>query len=159
MTRSVTSARVSVTTARNASVRRHWKERGRSRRRRSAIPCGGSGVRSALGEGVTDTSHRQHEHRRGRVVLDLVAQMAHVDVDGLLVLVEGLVVAQELEQLAARVHPTGTRRQVAQDLELGWSEADPPVATLDATPLEVDEEVAMPDDPAAHRVGQVAVRP
>ena len=64
--------------------------------RRRAGPGG-----SALGEGVADTSDRQDERRRRRVVLDLLAQVADVDVDGLLVLVERLVVAQQLEQLAA----------------------------------------------------------
>ena len=68
-----------------------------TRQARRAAPAG----RSALGEGVADTSHRQDERRRRRVVLDLVAQMADVDVDGLLVLVERLVVAQQLEQLAS----------------------------------------------------------
>ena len=54
-----------------------------------------------------------------RVVLDLVAQVADVDVDRLLVLVERLVVAQQLEQLAAREDATGPGGEVAQDLELG----------------------------------------
>ena len=68
-------------------------------------------ARSALGEGVADTSDRQHEHRRRRIVLDLVAQMAHVDVDRLLVLVERLVVAQQLEQLARGCRPGRAARR------------------------------------------------
>ena len=48
---------------------------------------------------------------------------------------------------------------MAQDLEFGGRQADPPVATLDAPPLEVDEQVAMADDPPADGVGQFAVRP
>ena len=46
---------------------------------------------------------------------------------------------------------------MAQDLELGRGQADPAGAALDAPPLEVDEQVAVADDPAADRVGQVAV--
>ena len=70
------------------------------------VGCRRSGPRtsatSALGELVAGAPDRQHELRHRRVVLDLVAQVAHVDVDRLLVLVERLVVAQQLEQLAPR---------------------------------------------------------
>ena len=38
---------------------------------------------------------------------------------------------------------------MAQDLELGRREADPAVAALYPSPLEVDDEVRVPDDPAA----------
>ena len=107
--------------------------------------------RSALGERVADTADRQHERRRRRIVLDLLAQVAHVDVDGLLVLVERLVVAQQLEQLAAGVDAARPRGQVAQDLELGRGEADAAGAALDASPLQVDDQVLVPDDPAAGR--------
>ena len=47
---------------------------------------------------------------------------------------------------------------MAEDLELGRGQADPPVAALDASPFEVDEQVAVADDPPADRVGQVAIR-
>jgi hypothetical protein len=133
-----------------------------------SIPAGsriGFGEASAavprfpFGEGVADAADRHDERRNGRVVLDLVAEMADVDVDRLLVLVEGLVVAQELEELAPGVDPTGARGEVAQDLELGRGQADPPIATLDAAPLEVDDEVAVADDPPARGVTEVAVRP
>src|SRR5687767_11032182 len=117
MTRTVTSRRVRATTARKAPVSRPWNVRGASRRRRRGRPTRRSGLSSAFGESVADTSDRQDEGRCGRVVLDLVAQMADVDIDGLLVLVERLVVAQQLEQFGARVDPTGPARQVAQDLE------------------------------------------
>lgn len=56
-----------------------------------------AGLALALGEGVADATDRHYEGRHGRIVLDLVAEMADVDVDRLLVLVEGLVVAEELE--------------------------------------------------------------
>ena len=75
-----------------------------------------------------------------------------MDVDGLLVLVERLVVAQQLEELAAGVDAARPRRQVAQDLELGRGEADAPGAALDPPPLQVDDQVLVPDDPATGRV-------
>ena len=50
--------------------------------------------------------------------------MADVDVDRLLVLVQSLVVAHELQQLPPREDATRFRRQVAQDLELGGGQAD-----------------------------------
>src|SRR4249919_284682 len=102
---------VSATTSRKASVSRAWKVRGKSRRRPFGRLVRASG-RSALGEGVADTSHRQDEGRRCGVVLDLVAQVAHVHVDGLLVLVERLVVAQQLEQLRAGIDPSRARGEV-----------------------------------------------
>src|SRR4051794_7134062 len=154
-----------------ATVSRPWNVLGRSpriaggsrKRRREAAAGRDAAVDaplgSALGEGVPDTSHRQDERRIGRVVLDLVAQMAHVDIDGLLVLVERLVVAQELEQLTSGVDAARPRSEVTEDLELGRRQAHPSLAALDAPPLEVDEEVAMTDDPAAHGIRQVAIRP
>src|SRR6476661_3446025 len=149
---------VSATTSRKASVSRAWHVRGKSRRRpfgRWTRPSG----RSALGEGVADTSHRQDEDGRRRVVLDLVAQVADVHVDGLLVLVERLVVAQQLEQLATGVDTAGSGREMAQDLELGRREADAPGPTLHAATLQVDDEILVADDPAAGGVREVAVRP
>src|SRR6185295_9680394 len=140
---------VSATTPTAATVRRAWNVRGVSGRR----------SRSALSEGVPDSPDRQHERRRRRVVLDLLAQVADVDVDRLLVLVEGLVVAQELEQLGPGVDASGPARQVAQDLELRRSERHASLAPLDPSPFEVDEQVAMADHPAAGRIRQVPVRP
>src|SRR5215471_4232151 len=117
MTRIVARPSDRMTTVRNATVSRPWKVRGKSRRSRWAGRRRPSS--SALGEGVTDTTHRQDEGRRRRIVLDLVAQMGDVHVDRLLVLVEGLVVAQQLEQLGSGVDATRPRREMAQDLELG----------------------------------------
>jgi len=72
---------------------------------------------SALGEGVADTPDRLDEDGVGWVVLDLVAEVAHVDVDRLLVLVERLVVAEELQELAPGVDASGPAGEVAEDLE------------------------------------------
>src|SRR4029079_8152788 len=157
-TRTVTMSSVSASTATSATVRRPWKVRGMSRRRRFGSRIRRLPVASALGEGVADTPHRQDEHRHGRSVLYLVAQMADVDVDGLIVLVEGFVVAQQLEQLAAGVDTARPGRQVAQDLELGRGQADAVGAALHASPLEVDDQVLVADHPAPAGVGEVAVR-
>src|SRR5689334_609572 len=144
MTRIVASPSVSVTTARNASVRRPWNVLGNSRCSRWMGPR--RPASSALGEGVADTTHRQDEGRRRRIVLDLVAKVGDVDVDRLLVLVERLVIAQQLEQLGSRVDAARSGCQVTQDLELRRGEADSPRTALDAAPLEVDEQVAVADD-------------
>src|SRR5439155_1685288 len=69
---------------------------------------------SALGEGVADSPHGQDEGWRGGIVLDLLAQVADVDVDRLLVLVERLVVAR-CQHEHRRLRPSGA--QPAQDLE------------------------------------------
>src|SRR4029078_8388694 len=113
--------------------------------RGSLLPRGAS----ALGEGVTDTAHPQEERGRGRVVLDLVPEVAHVDVDRLLVLVERLVVAEQLEQLRTGVDATGPRREVAEDLDFRGRQADSPVAAMATPSLHVDHEVAVTDHPAA----------
>ena len=107
------------------------------------------GQPSTLGKRVPDATDRLDEGRMGRVVLELVAQVADVDVDRLLVLVERLVVAQQVEQLGAGVDAARLAGEVAEDLELGRGEADPPVAALDAPPVEVDEQVLVADDAAA----------
>ncbi len=46
---------------------------------------------------------------------------------------------------------------MAQDLELRGGQADALVATLDASAVEVDDQVAMADEPPAHGIGEVAV--
>src|SRR5205814_9303452 len=93
----------------------------------------------------------------GRVVLDLLPQVTDVDVDRLLVLVEGVIVTKELEELGPGVDPAGPGRQMAEDLELGRGEADPAGTALDATALEVDEQVVVADDATARGIAEVAV--
>src|SRR5690242_12051495 len=126
----MTSASATATTSENARTRRSRKLR--------RMPL-------ALGEGVPGTPHRQDEARIGRIVLELLAQMADVDVDGLLVLVERLVIAHQLEQFAPREDPPRPCGEVSQDLELRGREADSLVAARDAPPFEIDHQVAMAD--------------
>src|SRR5450759_4469036 len=160
-----TARRMPATSATTVIVIRARKERGMSWCRRARGPGRCTSSRpatsgaSALDEGVADSPHGQHEDRRGRVVLDLLAQVADVDVDRLLVLVEGLVVAQELQQLAPGIDTPGTSGEVAEDLELGGCQVHLPAGALDAPPLQVDNEVVMAQDAPAAGIGEVPVSP
>src|SRR5688572_30075175 len=108
MTSPLTMTRVRATTPTKPRVRRAWKLCGANRRRPRPMRSRTDErrtPRSAFGEGVTDTPDREDERGDRRIVLDLVAQVADVDVDRLLVLVEGLVIAQQLKELGAREDP------------------------------------------------------
>src|SRR3954451_18162063 len=144
-TTGATRTSVSATIPVKAKASRVWNDWGTDGRRRSSprpAPAAGwlPSAMSVLGELVARAAHGQHELRQRRVVLDLVAQVAHVDVDRLLVLVERLVVPQELEQLAPAEDASGPAGEMPQDLELRRGEPDSPVAALDAPSLEVDDE-------------------
>src|SRR5665811_1383451 len=160
-----TARRTPATSATTVIVIRARKERGMSWSRRARSPGWCTSPRpatsgaSALDEGVADSPHGQHEDRRGRVVLDLLAQVADVDVDRLLVLVERLVVAQELQQLAPGIDTPGTSGEMAEDLELGRRQVDLSAGALDAPPLQVDHEVVMAQDSPAAGIGEVPVGP
>src|SRR5689334_2458854 len=145
-----TSPSVTATTATKARVSRPWNVCGA---RPSASECARP---SALGECVPDTADGLDEGWMRRVVLELVAKVAHVDVDGLLVLVQRLVVAEQVQELAAGVDAAGLAREVPKDLELRRGQADAAIASLHAPSIQVDEQVAMPDDPAPGRIGEVA---
>src|SRR5688572_2858116 len=114
-----TRASVRAMTVTKATLRRAWNVRGFNRRRRRSQVNRRCTASSAFREGVTDTPHGQDECGRRRVVLDLLPEMADMDVDRLLVLVERLVVAQQFEQFATRVDPPRARGEVTEDLELG----------------------------------------
>src|SRR5579862_2913283 len=131
MTPTKTSSKVSATTPEKAIVSRAANVRGRSGRSQLRILRRAPIGRSALGEGVARTSDGEDEDRQRRIVLDLLAQVADVDVDRLLVLVEGLVVTEQLEELAPRVDPARPAGQVAEDLELRCGQGDPALAALD----------------------------
>jgi hypothetical protein len=123
-TTSEMSPTVSAVTLTKARVRRAWNVRGSSRRAGRRIEPPERERRSALGEGIADPSVGQHELGLGRIVLDLVPQVADMDVDGFLVLVERLVVPEELEQLAPREDPPRPAGEMAQDLELRRGQRD-----------------------------------
>src|SRR4051794_15963033 len=110
MTTGAAGVSVSATTPLNANVRRGWNDcgtEGRSCRLSRAsgsqpesnrCPSGGvpwagaagsvprTSATSVLGELVAGAPDGEHELRERGVVLDLLAQVAHVDVDRLLVL-------------------------------------------------------------------------
>src|SRR5687768_3551484 len=114
---------------------------------------------SVLGEGIPDAPNRPDVAGMGRIGLDLVADVADVDVDRALVLLERVVVvAHELEQLRPRVHASGPRGEVAQQVELGCGQADALAIARDSPAFEVDHEVAAPQGAAGLRVGKLAVR-
>src|SRR5664280_939487 len=157
-----TTRRTAATSATTMSVSRARNDRGTMRPRRRTPRRGASAWpltpgASALDERVPDSPHGQDEDRRRRVVLDLLAKVADVDVDRLLVLVERLVVPQELQQLAPRVDAPGAGGEMPQDLELGRREVDLAACALDAPALQVDEEVVVAQDAPAPGIGEVAV--
>src|SRR3970040_1418865 len=117
-----------ATTAAKASVSRARKVRGRIRRRNRRSVRIGVGRPSALGERVADAADGEDEGRVCRVVFELLPEVADVDVDRLLVLVERLVVADQLEQLGAGVNASRARGDVAQDVELRGGRGEGPVA-------------------------------
>src|SRR5687768_17272123 len=61
---------------------------------------------SVFGEGIADAPDGPDVARLRGIGLDLIADVADVDVDRSLVLLEGVVVVpHQLQQLSARVHP------------------------------------------------------
>src|SRR5450756_532968 len=111
---------------------------------------------SALREGVPRAADRQDEPRVGWIVLQLLAQVADVDVDSLLVLIQGLVVADELEQLAPRVDAPRATRQMAQYLELGRRQRDAAVAALTSPPLQIYEVGGVTEESPAVGIREIA---
>src|SRR5688572_22237311 len=124
-------------------VLRRWKTAAQPRGKCSR-PLGS--VRSArsasvFGEGIPDAPHRPDVAGLGRIGLDLVPDVADVDIDGALVLLERVVVvAHQLEQLAAGVDPAGPGGQVAQQVELGGRQADSVAVAGDPSALEIDHQ-------------------
>src|SRR2546425_9669217 len=89
-----------------------------SRRRKKPV------VALLLGEGIPDPTQRHDVARLGGIRLDLFADVADVDVDGSLVLLQGVVVAHELEQLPPGVDPAGAAGEMPEQVELGGGERD-----------------------------------
>src|ERR1035437_8833735 len=117
------------------------------------------GDTSALREGVPRAADRQDEPRAGWIVFQLLAQVADVDVDRLFVLVQRLVIADELQQLAAGGDAAGLAGEGAQYLQLGAGQGDAPAAALDAPPLQIYQQVAVAEQAASAGIGQIAVGP
>src|SRR5689334_24961513 len=76
-----------------------------------------------LAEAVADAAHSEEELRLLGVALELLAQVADVDVDGARVAVLG-VAPDVLEQRLAAEHAARRARQRREDLELDVGDAD-----------------------------------
>ena len=76
-----------------------------------------------LPEAVADAAHGEEELGLLGVALELLAQVADVDVDGARVAVLG-VAPDVLEQGLAAEHPAGRAGEGAEDLELDVGDAD-----------------------------------
>src|SRR4051812_16882672 len=96
--------------AKNSSVSRYWIERG------PGILVA-PGLASLVAEAVAHTTHGEDVLRFLGVALELLAQVADVDVDRAGVAVGG-VAPHALQQHVAREHASRRARQGAQDLEL-----------------------------------------
>ena len=79
--------------------------------------------RILLLEAVADAAHGEEELGLLRVALELLPQVADVDVDGARVAVLG-VAPDVLEQGLAGEHPAGRAGERAEDLELDVGDAD-----------------------------------
>src|ERR1035437_7084962 len=71
-------------------------------------------------EAITDASHREDQFRVGVVALDMLAQAAHVHVDGSR-FDERVAAPHHVEQLFARVHPHRMLHEEFQQFELAQS--------------------------------------
>src|SRR5688500_39477 len=139
-------------------TRRRWNSapgpRGSERAQRPAADRSSSVLR----EGIPDAPHRPDVAGLRRIGLDLVPNVADVDVDGALVLLERVVVvADQLEQLRSRVHPARSGGKVPEQIELGRGQTDALAVTCHTPPLEVDDEVLSPQGSAGLRIGQLAI--
>src|SRR4029078_6023936 len=115
------------------------------------------GEPSILAECIAHAPHRLDVARLGGIRLDLGADVADVHVDRPLVGLQCLVIADELQQLAARVDTARAARQVAQQVELGRGQRDALAITRNPAALEVDHQVTTSQRAAGLRVGELAV--
>src|ERR1700722_5277366 len=109
----------------------------RSRRRLATIRPSGLGV----SESVADAADREHEFGVLGVELDLLAQVADVDVDRALVAV-GRVAPDPRQQHVAGEHPARRARQCRQQLELDVGQLDVVAADPHGPFREVDSHLA-----------------
>src|ERR671912_522384 len=109
---------------------------------------------SPLPKAVADPANREDQLRLVGILLDLLAQMTHVDVDRPGLAVIGAA-AEALEQLAAGEDPAGGRGKHAQQLELDEGQLRLLPAHLDRPPGHVDRQLAGFD----HLVVAVLARP
>ena len=103
-----------------------------------------------VAEAVADAAHGQDQLGLARVPLDLLAQVADVDVDRARLAVVGAA-AEPLEQLPARKHAARRGCEHPQELELDERELHLAAAHLDGAPGDVDPHLARLDQLVASR--------
>src|SRR4051794_7556662 len=124
--KNTTTASATAVTAKNSSARRFRMERRGRTPDRLPVP-----------EVVADPAHGEDQLGLLRVLLDLLAQVADVNVDRARIAVGG-VAPQALEQHRAAEHAARGARQDREDLELDIGELDLGAAHLDLALAEVD---------------------
>src|SRR4051794_4981567 len=103
------------------------------------------GTGSRVAEAVADTTDGEDQLRLARIALELLAQVADVDVDrARLAVVRAS--PEPLEQHLPRVHPARVRGEYPQELELDVRELDGAALDLDDAAREVDRQPAARDD-------------
>src|SRR5215208_1597082 len=127
-----TSSATSATLA-STSTSRTFR-RCSSPRSEAIRPEGGS----VFAECIAHAPHRPDVARLGGIGLDLVANVADMNVDGPLVGLQRLIVADQLQQLGAGVDATRATGHMAQQVELGRGQRDALPVTGHASSLQVD---------------------
>src|SRR3989442_6212075 len=150
-----TSRAINATLAR-ATTRRTFSRCRKENGPRARQPEGGGA--SVFAERIADPSHRLDVARLGGIGLDLVADVADVDVDGALICFERLVVAHQLQELGSRVDAARLGSEVAQQVELGGRQADPLAVARHPATLHVDDQIATAQGAPGLGIGQLAVR-
>src|SRR4029077_1362084 len=93
---------------------------------------------------VAHAPHRLDARGRDLRSRELLADLLHVDVDRAGV-TRKVVAPDQIQQLAALKTPAGMTRQQRQEVELLWPELDSSAALTHLMALEVDFELARPD--------------
>src|SRR5215207_701682 len=94
-----------------------------------------------VAEAVPHAAYGEDVFRRLRVALELLSQVADVDVDGAGIAIGG-VAPHARQQLVAAEHAAGIARERAEDLELYEREPGLLSSDLDGAPREIDHEAA-----------------
>src|SRR6188768_665168 len=104
----------------------------------------GAGASCAVPEAVPRAPHREDQLRLARVALDLLPEMADVDVDRARLAVVGTP-ADALEQLSAAEHDPRLRREQREQLELDERERDGRAPDVHRAARKVDDDLAPVD--------------
>ena len=137
-------------------------ERNRDHDRSSARLSWAPTLRSGfiIAEAVADAAHGEDELGLARIALELLAQVAHVDVDRPRLAVVGAAPERLQQHLAACRRGPGWAASVAQELELHVGELDRLAVALHGPPGEIDAQSVGLDRlvPAVGRAGEPRAR-